>query len=145
MARLSERISTAVSTVECPGCGKRVSPVVMAPPSGPNAAAPTSAARGPEDRWSFIWTPPSGNVCPECFFPLDRYVRRLKWVRTLQAGLVLLVAAVMLLVLSLVDRTAAWAGTAARIVAAPGAVALVLGLAGIVIGGRTHRGDPAGQ
>ena len=137
MPRVSERISSAVMSVTCPGCGKRVVPTVMNKPPG---AGPLSSEAG--KRWSFIWRPPSGEVCPECFFPLQRLARRLVWVRTFSAGLVLLVAALMLTVLWLFNRATGWVGMAARVSAAVGAVLLVVGIGGIVLGGRSQGPAP---
>lgn len=133
MAGITERISNAITTVPCPGCGKRVVPTVSAPPGAP-AATPGPAESG--ERWSFIWRPPSGMTCPECFFPLSRYARRLKWVRVFSVGLVLLVAALMLLLLWMLSPASGWAASSARIVGTLGTAVAVLGLGGIVIGGR---------
>jgi hypothetical protein len=139
MGRISERISQAMSTMECPGCGKRVVPTRAAPPGAP-APTPAPPADG-DQRWSFIWRPPSGQVCPECFFPLARYARRLKWVRTFSTGLVVLVMALMLFILWLLNPAGGWAVRAAQVMAAVGVVVLAVGLAGIVVGGRRTAGD----
>lgn len=140
MARISERISAAISNVECPGCGKRVVPTMMNAPAAPTPPVPQPGEAEEGKRWSFIWRPPSGKVCPECFFPLERYVRRLKWIRTFSAGLVLLVVALMLLILSLLNPDNPWAGSGARIVAGVGGIVLVVGLIGIIVGG-SRKGD----
>jgi hypothetical protein len=139
MGRISERISEAMSTVECPGCGKRVVPTPAAPPDA--SAQPSAPPAEGDQRWSFIWRPPSGQVCPECFFPLARFARRLKWVRTFSAGLVILVIALMLFVLWLLNPASDWPVQAARLVAAVGAVVLLVGVVGIVVGGRRKPGD----
>lgn len=139
MNGITERISSAVSTVRCPGCGKRVVPTVVASPPG---AAPTPGPPAQRDeRWSFIWRAPSGQVCPECFFPLTRYARRLKWVRIFSAGLVLLVMALMFFILWMFNPAGEWAAGVARVVGVIGAGALLVGLGGIVVGGRRTPGD----
>jgi hypothetical protein len=129
-----------MTTVSCPGCGKRVVPTVSAPPDTP---APTPGAAETGERWSFIWRPPSGMVCPECFFPLSRYARRLKWVRVFSGGLALLVAALMLTLLWMFSPQSTWPVRAARIVALVGAAVLLVGAGGIVIGGRRRPDDQA--
>jgi hypothetical protein len=141
MDRISERISSAISTLECPGCGKRVVPIVASPPGagGPPASPSDQSEEG--KRWSFIWRPPSGAICPECFFPLARYVRRLKWVRTFSAGLVLLVGALMLFILSLLNPASTWAGSGARLVVGIGGLVTVVGIGGIVLGGQRSDHD----
>lgn len=141
MGRISERISSAMTTVECPGCGKRVVPTPAAPPGAPEAA-PAAPTADSGERWSFIWRPPSGQVCPECFFPLARFARRLKWVRLFSAGVAVMVAALMLFILSLLNPDSTWARSVGGIVAAVGAAVLLVGLVGIVIGGRHRPDDP---
>ena len=139
MGEIAERISSAMSTVRCPGCGKRVVPTAAAPP-GAQAPTPGPSVRS-DERWSFIWRAPSGQVCPECFFPLARYARRLKWVRLFSGGLVLLVTALMFFILWLLNPAGTWAAGVARVVAVIGAAVLVLGVGGIVVGGRRRPGD----
>jgi hypothetical protein len=131
MNRISERISAAIVGVTCPACGKRVRPTLVPP-------GPESAPRSEGDqRWSFIWRPPTGEVCPECGFPLARYGRRAKWIRLFSAGIVLLMLVVLVGVLNTVSDLPAWLRATRNVLGAIGLVAFVVGLTGIVIGGRS--------
>ncbi len=132
--RFSERISTAVTGgVQCPGCGKVVKPVLP-------AMEPEPAAEGGK-RWSFVWRDPSGEVCPECQFPLARYARRLKWIRTFSVGVVLLTIAFLLYALGRMTEFPSWFGWVVQACAGIGFVALLIGLVGLVVGGRSRSAD----
>lgn len=134
MARISERISSAVATVTCPGCEQRVVPVTKAAPGSSSPAESSGSAK----RWSFIWRPPSGPVCPECFFPLERLTRRLKWVHTASIGLVLLILGALVTFVRLAGNQGEWMGALARMILSVGAVALIVGAVGVVVGGRSR-------
>ena len=136
MNRISERISAAIVGVTCPGCLKRVRPTLT--PPGPESAPRPEGGQ----RWSFIWRPPTGEVCPECGFPLARYARRVKWIRLFSAGIVLLTFAVLVTVLSAVSDLPAWLVATRNVLGAIGLGAFVVGLVGIVIGGRSGGDTP---
>ncbi|MGD2134957.1 MAG: hypothetical protein PVF27_02305 [Gemmatimonadales bacterium] len=125
------RISEALSAVKCPGCGQHVAPTEF-PPEGQSQEG-TSAPGG---RWSFIWSAPGGVVCPQCGFPLERYARRLKWLRLFQLGLTLSVVAGLLWVLDLMRPPGATLRTVTWLLSGLGGVALLVGLVGLVVGGR---------
>ncbi|UCF40372.1 MAG: hypothetical protein JSW43_11655 [Gemmatimonadota bacterium] len=134
--RLSERISAAVTGgVVCPGCKKLVKPTL------PAAEPATSDDPQGGKRWSFVWRDPSGEVCPECEFPLARYTKRLKWIRTFSLGVVLLTLAFLLYALDRMGDFPAWFAWVVRGAAVLGGVASLVGLTGLVIGGRS---DAAG-
>jgi len=131
MPRISDRISAAWTTVRCPGCDKNV-----VPSTGPVPGAPTPTASETAPRWSFIWLQPSGAICPECFFPLDRYAKRLKWVQTFIMGVALVTLSIVLLIIAMLGGFEGWLRILLRITAVAGIVALVVGLIGIIVGGR---------
>jgi hypothetical protein len=133
MNRISERISATVSSVKCPGCEKRVLPTFAAPEAPPETGGEESG----QPRWSFIWRPPSGEVCPECGFPLQRYARRVKWIRLFSAGIVLLTLGVLLAVLGTISEPSRWVGTVRNGLLGVGLVAFLVGLVGVVLGGRS--------
>ncbi|HEX9728867.1 MAG TPA: hypothetical protein VGA37_10215 [Gemmatimonadales bacterium] len=135
MSRLSNRISNALATVKCPACGKHVVPTILAPDAEP------SGESGPGKRWSFIWVPPQGEVCPECSFPLARYARRATWLRVFMLGVVLSAVWLVLRVLSGVSDYPAWLRWAQRLTAWAAPVVLIVGLLGLVIGGRRDPTD----
>lgn len=146
--RISDRISTAFAAVKCPGCRRYVVPTT-GPATTPEAAAPAPAGK----RWSFIWLPPRGEVCPACSFPLSRYAGRRKWVRLFLAGVVLLVSSFLFslsagmsglggsmwgplecaLTAEAFPGCLGWLG---RLTAGVGLVAFLGGLVGIIVGGR---------
>lgn len=132
MNRLSQRVSNALVGVRCPGCGNFVVPRAASPPAGAE-----SGASAPGKRWSFVWRPPSGPVCPECEFPLERYTRRLKWIRLMVTGIVLVTLSVLLLVLGMMGGGVGWGQLLQRVLGVTGAVAFLVGFLGIVIGGRS--------
>ncbi len=132
MNRLSQRVSNALAGVRCPGCGKFVVPT--APPT---AANPSADATAPGKRWSFVWRPPSGRVCPECEFPLERYARRLKWIRLMVTGIVLVTFSILLVVMGMLGGGRGWGQLLQRIVGVTGFVAFLVGFLGVVVGGRS--------
>lgn len=136
MNRISERLSAVWTTVKCPGCGKQV-PLADSPGSTPTSQSVSK----PGKRWSFIWVAPSGPVCPECAFPLARYLRRLLWIRLFLGGVGALTLSGFLFVLSWVGGSRTWITWTVTIVGLLGAVALLAGLAGLVIGGRRSPTD----
>lgn len=131
MTRLSQWISAAVTGVKCPGCGGFVTPTLNVPeqPSEAEMSAPGK-------RWSFVWRPPSGEVCPECGFPLARFARRLKWMWMFRVGVLCLVAAFALLLVKRyggVETALTWP---LRVLGSAGFLSLVLGVVGLIVGGR---------
>jgi len=141
MPTVTDRISSAWTTVKCPGCGKNV-----VPSTGPvPGASPPSAGEGAK-RWSFIWLQPSGAICPECFFPLARYAKRQKWVQLFIMGVVLATLSILLFILALLSGFETWLRLLLRVTAVVAILALVVGLAGIILGGRrTEPAPPGGQ
>jgi hypothetical protein len=137
MTRLSSRISNAMSGVQCPACEKHVTPKYVAPEQGADEQEQI------DGRWSFVWRPPSGEVCPECNFPLARYARRAKWMRLFGAGVALLTIAFLLQVLGKMTAMPGWYTWVPRTLAMVGLAAFVIGLVGLVVGGR--RGTDAGN
>ncbi len=135
MNRISGRISAAFTTVTCPGCGKQV-----VPSTSPVAGAPPSAAEG-EKRWSFIWLQPKGAICPECYFPMARYARRLKWIRLFLVGVALVALSGLVLVGALLSGFRGWFPWIFQVTLVVGLAALLVGLLGIVIGGRRRPED----
>ncbi len=127
MNRISTRISAALSGVNCPGCGNYVVPTMP---------ADDTTASKPGERFSFVWRPPSGAVCPRCGFPLARFAKRVKWIRLSGLGLVLMGIAAVLLVLLGGEIDLVWVPVLARVLLSLGALAIVAGLAGLIIGGR---------
>jgi hypothetical protein len=132
VARISERISAVMTGVRCPGCSAFVTPT-MAASDGSAEGAPT----GPGKRWSFVWRPPSGEVCPECGFPLARFARRLKWMWTFRLGVVLLVVAFGLLLVKRYGGDAGGLVWALRISGGAGVLAVAVGVVGLIVGGRS--------
>ena len=127
MNRISTRISAALSGVKCPGCGNFVVPTMP---------ADDTMVSKPGERFSFVWRPPSGAVCPRCGFPLARFAKRVKWIRLFGLGLVLMGIAAVLLVLLGGEIDLVWVPVLARVLLSLGAIAVVVGLAGLIIGGR---------
>ena len=134
MNRIGDRISAAVAGVRCPGCNQYVVPTF---------AAPSDATSGeqsvPGKRWSFVWREPSGKVCPKCSFPLDRYANRVKWMRLFGAGVVLLTISLLTYVVGRFGDLPGWLPWARRAGLALGAVAFLVGLVGLVVGGRSEQ------
>ena len=134
MTRLSQRISAAVTGVKCPGCGSFVTPTLKAP-EGPSETEMPSA---PGKRWSFVWRPPSGEVCPECGFPLARFARRLKWMWMFRVGVLSLVVAFVLLLVKRYGGVESALNLPLRVIGLFGLLALVVGVVGLIVGGRSE-------
>jgi len=132
MTRISERISAAVTGVKCPGCNGFVTPTFKAPeePSEAEMSAPGK-------RWSFVWRPPSGEVCPECGFPLARFARRLKWMWMFRAGVLSFVVAFVLLLVKRYGGVESALNLPLRALGLFGLLALVVGVVGLIVGGRS--------
>jgi hypothetical protein len=144
MNRISERVSTALTGVKCPSCGKFVKPIL---PLGESSAASDGGPQGTgEGRWSFVWRPPSGEVCPECSFPLARYAKRVKWIRIFSAGVVLLTISFLFYVLTRIAQAPPWSAWLLRTGVILGTSAFIVGLVGLVVGGRqgSVEGSPTG-
>lgn len=131
MNRISERLEAVMTTVKCPGCGKTVVPSLMAAPK-----EDPQAASAPGGRWSFVWRPPSGRVCPECDFPLERYARRAKWIRVFSLGVASLTFTFLLFVAGRINPLPGWVLGLERVLLVVGLVAFVVGLSGMIVGGR---------
>jgi len=140
MPTVTDRISSAWTTVKCPGCGKNV-----VPSTGPVSGAPPPSAGDSTKRWSFIWLQPSGAICPECFFPLARYAKRQKWVQLFIMGVVLATLSILLFILALLSGFEAWLRLLLRITSVVAVLALVVGLVGIIVGGRREEPPSGGQ
>jgi predicted RNA-binding Zn-ribbon protein involved in translation (DUF1610 family) len=127
MNRISTRISAAFVGVKCPGCGNHVIPTV---PAG------DAAASKPGERFSFVWRPPSGEVCPRCGFPLARFAKRVKWIRLFALGVITVGVAMVLLVLLGGEVDLTWVSTLVRVLLGLGGLAIIVGLTGLIVGGR---------
>ena len=132
MTRISERISAAMTGVKCPGCSGFVTPTLKAP-EGPSEEEMSA----PGKRWSFVWRPPSGEVCPECGFPLARFARRLKWMWMFRVGVLSLVAAFVLLLVKRYSGVESALNLPLRVLGLFGLLALVVGVVGLIVGGRS--------
>jgi hypothetical protein len=135
MNRIGARISAAVAGVKCPGCNQYVIPTFFAVSSDTTAQEQSV----PGKRWSFVWREPSGKVCPKCSFPLDRYAKRVKWMRLFGVGVVLVTISFLTYVMGRFGDLPAWLPWVRRVVLALGGVAFVVGLAGLVVGGRSEQ------
>ena len=131
MARLSQRISTVWSTVKCPRCGMFVHPDHLAVAS----ASPTPGAD--EKRWSLLWRPPRGDICPECDFPLSKYFGRLKWIRLMMVGVAIVLVALFLQMIGLVAQISSVYIVFLKRSVLAGAVLFGIGFAGVILG-RLH-------
>lgn len=135
MGRLTERVSSMLDAIDCPGCGKTVTPTTQG-----DAEAPPADGR----RMSFVWRPSSRATCPECGFPIERFLRRQRWIRLFLGGVVLVTVGATLFMVDwirgAIGGVATWSGVG---MAGLGAVLLVSGLVGIVIGehARMERGQ----
>lgn len=127
MNRISTAINAAIAGVRCPGCGNHVVPTL---PAGDEATSK------PGERFSFVWRPPSGEVCPQCGFPLARFAKRAKWIRLFGLGVVTVGIAVVLLVLLGGEIDLTWVPVLARVLLTLGGLAIVVGLVGLIVGGR---------
>ena len=135
MARLSQRVSQRVSamwsTVKCPRC-EAVVPVPKAIPED----APESQPRVAGKRWSFIWTAPRGDFCPECDFPLSKYFGRLKWIRTVMVGVSIVLLAFVLQVVGFIGQFGDGYLQTMRNLIRAGTVVFAVGFVGVVVGGK---------
>jgi hypothetical protein len=134
MNRIGARVSAAFAAVKCPGCNQYVTPTfaVSSDPSAGEQAVPGK-------RWSFVWREPSGKVCPKCSFPLDRYAKRVKWMRLFAAGVVLLTISALTYVMGRFADLPAWLSWVLRAGFAVGVLTFVVGLLGLVLGGRSEQ------
>jgi hypothetical protein len=137
--RISNRITEAFSTVKCPGCGKSVTPTFATPDDGSESGKDEDGKR-----WSFIWRPPSGEVCPECSFPISRYAYRRKWIQLFMAGIAGLTIVALLFIFAMMSGLPGWLVWIVRIGAVAALLTVVVGLVGIVVGGR-HGIEPSAQ
>ena len=137
MNRISQRLESVMSAVKCPGCGKTVIPAMFSSPE--EGRQGTDAPGG---RWSFVWRPPSGRVCPECDFPLERYARRAKWIRVFSLGVATLMFAFLLYVAGRINPLPGWTVTLERWFLVLGLVAFLFGLTGMIVGGRRTEQTP---
>ncbi len=133
MSPIGARISAAVAGVKCPGCNQYVVPTFAAPVS--TTAEEQSV---PGKRWSFVWREPTGKVCPKCSFPLDRYAKRVKWMRLFGAGVVLATISLLTYVMERFTDLPAWFTWLRLVGLTIGGVALLVGLLGLVVGGRSE-------
>ena len=130
MARLTQSISAMWSTVKCPRCGKSVHPDQIA------LAGVSATPGGNEKRWSLLWSPPRGDVCPECDFPISKYIGRLKWIRLMMVSVLIVLVALFLQMIALVAQVdAVYIAVLKRTVLA-GAGLFVVGSAGVILGRR---------
>lgn len=127
MPQIGERISAVMSEVKCPGCKKHVTPTLP-----DTTTEPTTEGK----RWSFVWRPPTGEVCPECDFPLARYVRRLRWIRIFRLGVALLTISFLVYFFTRNAEAGTWLRSAVLAVAGAGLVAFLVGVVGLIVGGR---------
>ena len=67
---------------------------------------------------------------------MDRYAKRLKWVQTFIMGVALVTLSIILLIVAMLGGFEGWLRTLLRITAVAGLAALVVGLIGIIVGGR---------
>ena len=133
MGRLSQRVSRVWSTVKCPGCGTLVARDLIV------EAAPPPPTGGDGKRWSFIWTAPRGDFCPECDFPLSKYFGRLKWIRALAVGVATVLLALAGEVVGQFGRFGATYFWIMRNAVRIGALVAGVGIVGVVVGGRHGR------
>ena len=134
MGRLTARVDTLLHAVQCPGCGATVSP---------NQAQDATAGSLPAGgrRMSFAWRPTSRAVCPDCGFPIERFLRRQRWIRLFLAGVVLLTLGGAVFMLGWIRGSpGGWTYWMVWVAGGLGGSALIVGLLGLTIGGRTRAG-----
>ena len=134
MNRVSARISAAVIGVKCPGCQQHVVPTFAV-----TADSTAEEQTVPGKRWSFVWREPSGKVCPKCSFPLDRYAKRVKWMRLPATGVVLLTVSLLTYVMERFSGLPTWFYWVQRTGVALGGLAFLIGLVGLIVGGRSEQ------
>ena len=120
-------------TVKCPACGKTVTPRSSTSTATPTAPA---AATASGERWSFAWRPPSGSICPECLFPLERYLRRRPWILVFRAGVAFATVAILLQLGLRFANLPASLSLLVQITGVLGALGILVGGAGMLFGGR---------
>jgi hypothetical protein len=126
-------------TVKCPRCGAVAEPVFS-----DETAVPETADRGSE-RWSFVWTAPRGDFCPECDFPLSKYVGRLKWVRTMSVGVAIVVVGFLLQIIGVLRVAGSAYVRVMQAIVLTGAIVFVIGAVGVIVGGKHGRVRTAGR
>ena len=131
MTRLTERMTAVWSTVKCPRCGTEIDPNKLASES--ESATPPE---GDGKRWSFVWTPPRGDFCPECEFPMSKYFGRLKWIRTLAVGVGIVLVFLILQIIGAVGRFGEAYTVTMQIAVLLGGLIAIVGMIGVVIGGK---------
>lgn len=131
MSRLTQRVTAVWSTVKCPRCGARVDPNNLG--SGDQSAQPPADS---EKRWSFVWTPPRGDFCPECEFPMSKYFGRIKWIRTFGVGIVMVLLFVTMQIIGSVARIGEAFTVTMQILVALGGIISIIGIVGIIVGGK---------
>ena len=136
MNRISARIGAAVAGVRCPGCNQNVIPTTAYLDDAASNNATVSDSTDTGKRWSFVWRPASGNTCPNCSFPLDRYARRLKWIRVFRAAVVLLVVGLVLLMVNRYTEMPNWVVILYKGLGIAGLVAFLVGGIGMIVGER---------
>lgn len=137
MGRLTARVDSILDAVECPGCGSTVSPN-----QNQDTASESQPAGGPGNRVSFVWRPTSRAVCPDCGFPIERFLRRQRWIRLFLAGVVLLtLSGAAFMVNWIRGSPAGWAYGVLGTMVGIGATVLIVGLLGLAIGGRARASE----
>lgn len=125
MARLTQRVSAMLTTVTCPRCGTVVDPK--------NIVTEDSA---PGERRSYLWLAPRGDFCPKCDFPLSKYFGRIQWIRTMAAGVMLVLIAFVCELVGAMIRFPEWYYTVMRNLIRLGALVTAVGAVGVLIGRR---------
>jgi hypothetical protein len=128
MARLTQRVSALLTTVTCPRCGTVVDP---------NTIVTEDASPG--ERRSYLWVAPRGDFCPNCDFPLSKYFGRIQWIRTMAAGVVLVLVGFVCELVGAMIRFPEWYYFVMRNVIRLGAILTAIGALGVLIG-KKHTG-----
>ncbi len=76
-----------------------------------------------------------GEGCPACTFPIARYQIRIKWFRTLFAGLIVLAVALFLLFANALGDLRGVYGLTVKLLGIAGLVATAVGAIGVIFGG----------
>ncbi len=93
-------------------------------------------ATAPGKRWSFVWRPPSGAGCPRRGFPLERYRRSMRRIRTPRIGAVALLLALSVLLVDRYTKIRRRLVVLCRVLGAAGTLTFLVGGIGLVVGGR---------
>jgi hypothetical protein len=131
MSRLTQRVTAVWTTVKCPRCGTQIDPEKLAA-----AAADATPPEGDGKRWSFVWTPPRGDFCPECEFPMSKYFGRLRWIRTLGIGAAMVIMFVTLQIIGSLLRIGEAYTITMQVLVLIGGIISIVGIIGIVVGGK---------